>query len=110
MIRGEPLWQVDEETLNSGACGFTAKEIFCNNPSSIAYTYDDVIVMPGHIGFGIGDVDISSQLTKNIKLKAPFHAPSGPGICGHLAELLHVVTLISLASRVRRLPNRGYYM
>lgn len=72
MIRGEPLWQVDEETLNSGACGFTAKEIFCNNPSSIAYTYDDVIVMPGHIGFGIGDVDISSQLTKNIKLKAPF--------------------------------------
>ena len=28
--------------------------------------------MPGHIGFGVGDVDISSMLTKNIKLEAPF--------------------------------------
>jgi IMP dehydrogenase len=35
-------------------------------------TYDDLIVMPGHIGFGVGDVDISSMLTKNIKLEAPF--------------------------------------
>ena len=34
-------------------------------------TYDDVIVMPGHIGFGVGDVDISSQLTKNIRLQVP---------------------------------------
>lgn len=28
--------------------------------------------MPGHIGFGLADVDISSQLTRNIKLQAPF--------------------------------------
>jgi IMP dehydrogenase len=35
-------------------------------------TYDDLIVMPGHIGFGVGEVDISSMLTKNIKLEAPF--------------------------------------
>lgn len=35
-------------------------------------TYDDLIVMPGHIGFSVGDVDISSQLTRNIKLEVPF--------------------------------------
>lgn len=28
--------------------------------------------MPGHIGFALGDVDISSNLTKNIKLQVPF--------------------------------------
>ena len=29
-------------------------------------------MMPGHIGFGLGEVDISSQLTRNIRLEAPF--------------------------------------
>ncbi|KAL7551641.1 hypothetical protein ACHAWF_014823 [Thalassiosira exigua] len=29
-------------------------------------------MMPGHIGFGLGDVDISTKLTKNISLKVPF--------------------------------------
>ena len=38
----------------------------------MAYTYDDIIVMPGHISFGLGDVDISSHLTRNIKLQVPF--------------------------------------
>lgn len=35
-------------------------------------TYDDLIVMPGHISFSVGDVDISSYLTRNIKLEIPF--------------------------------------
>jgi len=64
--------ELDEETLNSGAEGFTASQVFVKNPGCVAYTYDDLIVMPGHIHFGVGDVDISSQLTKNIKLNAPF--------------------------------------
>jgi len=71
-INGEALWEVDEETLNSGACGFTGKDIFCNNKESIAYSYDDLIMMPGHIDFGLGDVDISTNLTKRIKLQEPF--------------------------------------
>lgn len=29
-------------------------------------------MLPSHIGFGISDIDITTQLTKNIKLKAPF--------------------------------------
>ena len=51
---------------------FTAEQVFVKNPSCVAYTYDDLIMMPGHIHFGVGDVDISSQLTRNIKLNAPF--------------------------------------
>uniref|UniRef100_A0A7S2A4Q9 Inosine-5'-monophosphate dehydrogenase n=2 Tax=Ditylum brightwellii TaxID=49249 RepID=A0A7S2A4Q9_9STRA len=72
LIKGQPLMEVDEETLNSGACGFTATEIFVKNPGRVAYTYDDLIMMPGHIGFGLGDVDISTNVTKNIKLQLPF--------------------------------------
>jgi len=62
---------IDDETLNSGAEGFTATQVFVKNPACVGMTYDDLIVMPGHIGFGVGDVDISSQLTKNIRLEAP---------------------------------------
>jgi IMP dehydrogenase len=71
-INGEDLWELDEETLNSGACGFTAAEIFVKNKANVAYTYDDLIMMPGHIGFGLNDVEITANLTKNIKLKTPF--------------------------------------
>ncbi len=38
----------------------------------MAYTYDDVIMMPGHIHFGLNEIDISTQLTRNIQLKVPF--------------------------------------
>jgi IMP dehydrogenase len=64
--------ELDAETLNSGAVGFTASQIFLKNPACVAYTYDDVIMMPGHISFGLNDVDISTKLTKNISLKVPF--------------------------------------
>jgi len=71
-INGEPLWELDEETLESGAEGYSAEKIFDKNPSSVAYSYDDLILLPTHIGFGIDDIDISTNLTKKICLKAPF--------------------------------------
>jgi IMP dehydrogenase len=51
---------------------FTPSQIFVKNPACVAYTYDDLIMMPGHIDFGLNDIDISSDLTRNIKLQAPF--------------------------------------
>lgn len=51
---------------------YTASQVFVKNPSCVAYTYDDIIMMPGHISFPLGDVDISSNLTRNIKLQVPF--------------------------------------
>jgi IMP dehydrogenase len=51
---------------------FTPAQIFVRSPGCVAYSYDDLIVMPGHIGFGLGEIDISSKLTKNITLQAPF--------------------------------------
>mmetsp|Transcript_34866 Transcript_34866/g.39751 ORF Transcript_34866/g.39751 Transcript_34866/m.39751 type:complete len:245 (+) Transcript_34866:103-837(+) len=71
-LNGKRLLEVDQETLDSGACGFTAEQVFTNNKAFVAYTYDDLILMPGHINFPLHEVDISSQLTKNIRLKTPF--------------------------------------
>jgi IMP dehydrogenase len=50
---------------------YTPTQIFVKNPACVAYTYDDLIMMPGHIGFGLNDIDISSKLTKNITLQFP---------------------------------------
>jgi IMP dehydrogenase len=38
----------------------------------VAYTYDDLIMMPRHVGFGLHEIDISSNFTRNIRLQAPF--------------------------------------
>jgi IMP dehydrogenase len=35
-------------------------------------TFDDVLILPGHSSVTPSDVDVSSQLTKNIRLKIPF--------------------------------------
>mmetsp|Transcript_9157 Transcript_9157/g.13288 ORF Transcript_9157/g.13288 Transcript_9157/m.13288 type:complete len:552 (+) Transcript_9157:89-1744(+) len=71
-INGEPMWEVDEETLAEGGEGFAASTIFSKSQSCVAYTYDDIVVMPSHIAFGIGDVCIKSRLTRNIALNVPF--------------------------------------
>lgn len=36
-----------------------------------SYTYDDVIMLPGHINFGAHEVDLSSRVTKGITLATP---------------------------------------
>lgn len=74
-INGEPLWEIDDETYASGAEGYAAKDIFHRGAVSggcVAYTYDDIVVMPGHIHFGVNDVVIKSKLTRNISLHVPF--------------------------------------
>lgn len=51
---------------------YSAEYIFCKNKDAVGYTYDDLILLPSHIYFGINEVDISSQLTKKIRLSSPF--------------------------------------
>jgi len=48
--------------------GFAASDLFNGHHS---YAYDDIILLPGHIDFNCGDVDISGQFSKNITLKVP---------------------------------------
>ncbi|MDY6969705.1 MAG: IMP dehydrogenase [Spirochaetota bacterium] len=49
--------------------GYNAEEIF-NSVSGLSY--DDFIILPGYINFTPDDVNIESNLTRNIKINKPF--------------------------------------
>lgn len=44
-------------------------------------------MMPGHIGFGLQDIDISSKLTRNIKLQAPFVSSPMDTVTEHMMAI-----------------------
>ncbi|KAG2447642.1 hypothetical protein HYH02_007560 [Chlamydomonas schloesseri] len=48
--------------------GFTSTQLF---NQGVCYTYDDVIFHPGHIFFAANEVDLTSNVTKNIALRVP---------------------------------------
>jgi len=55
-----------------GGDGYTAEELFGSNRKNIyAYTYDDVIILPGHLKSEVGDVSLENHITRNIKVKVP---------------------------------------
>lgn len=62
-----------ENEMNDGCDGYTGHELFFNNAQCQAYTYDDVILMPGMLSSrrAMTDVDMSSKVTRNITLKVP---------------------------------------
>jgi len=51
--------------------GHSALEIFGNPANRTGYTYDDLICLPGHISFGVADVEIHGNFTRKIWLKTP---------------------------------------
>lgn len=55
-----------------GGDGYSAEDLFCKLGKGTAYTYDDVILMPGHVGFSVGEVSLDTKLTKKINLRLPF--------------------------------------
>lgn len=48
--------------------GFAAAQLF---NQGVSYTYDDVIFLPGHINFAANEVDLSGNVTRNIRLRTP---------------------------------------
>ena len=54
-----------------GGDGFTAEDIFCKSRACMGLTYDDLIMLPGHIDFPLDGVDLGTQLTKTIRINAP---------------------------------------
>ena len=52
--------------------GCSAKTLFSlANSNGKGYTFDDMILLPGHIDFGVHDVSLTTNLTKKITLKYP---------------------------------------
>ncbi len=50
--------------------GLSADKLFDSGTGS-GYTYDDFILLPGHIDFSADDVSLETQLTREIKIKTP---------------------------------------
>eukprot|EP00640_Fibrocapsa_japonica_P000995 CAMPEP_0113933756 /NCGR_PEP_ID=MMETSP1339-20121228/1061_1 /TAXON_ID=94617 /ORGANISM="Fibrocapsa japonica" /LENGTH=518 /DNA_ID=CAMNT_0000935213 /DNA_START=93 /DNA_END=1649 /DNA_ORIENTATION=- /assembly_acc=CAM_ASM_000762 len=53
-----------------GSNGFTGKHIFREGLGCVGYSYDDLILMPGHVEDDVAP-DLSSKISKNITLKVP---------------------------------------
>lgn len=58
--------KVDHTLLEND--GLTIQELFGQKHG---LTYDDIIILPGHIGFGVDVVELNTQLTKKISLSVP---------------------------------------
>jgi IMP dehydrogenase len=56
-----------EELIN----GFSAAEIFTSK-DCLGITFDDLIVLPGAIDFGVHEVELTTNITRNYKLNSPF--------------------------------------
>jgi IMP dehydrogenase len=61
-----------DEDVHVGGDGFSAMDLFQKYSGGTAYTYDDLICLPGHIGFGVNEVSLETKLTKKISLRLPF--------------------------------------
>lgn len=59
-------------STHQGGDGYSAEELFCQFGRGTSHTYDDIIGLPGHIGFGVDKVDLRSKFTKKISLALPF--------------------------------------
>ena len=57
---------------SDGADGYTAHQMFGSRRNPYAYTFDDLIVMPGNISNNAAaDISLETHITKRIKLKVP---------------------------------------
>ena len=64
--------EVTEDSLVA-ADGYSATEVFGGKSlSCVGYTYDDIILLPGHINFGVEEVQLTTRFTKKIALNVPF--------------------------------------
>lgn len=60
----------ESDFLNDGD-GFSALQIFRNPKIVQAYTYDDIILMPGHVRCEAKNITLDSRITKKIALRIP---------------------------------------
>ncbi len=58
---------IDESELENG---FSAEEVFTNS-ECVGITFDDLIVLPGAIDFGVADVELSARVSRNFTLSCP---------------------------------------
>lgn len=51
--------------------GHSAQDVFEGKSSRVGYTYDDLICLPGYIGFSVEEVALETQFTRRIRVRTP---------------------------------------
>ena len=59
--------EINEDELVDG---YSAHDIFSSS-ECVGITFDDLISLPGFINFGVGEVDLTTSITRNYKLNTP---------------------------------------
>lgn len=65
------LNELERKLIDAGGDGFTAAQIFRSGKHCQAFTYDDLILMPGHLDLGSEEVSLETRFTKTLSLKIP---------------------------------------
>ena len=63
--------KLSERTVDYISDGFTGERIFLEQKNCQAYTFDDIIIMPGHINSEQHDIRLETKVSRNIKLNLP---------------------------------------
>jgi len=66
--------------------GLSAQDIF-GGKNSVGYTYDDLILLPGHISFPTSDVTLSSHFSRNIVVKIPLVSSPMDTVTEHMMAI-----------------------
>eukprot|EP00618_Florenciella_parvula_P001088 CAMPEP_0119467862 /NCGR_PEP_ID=MMETSP1344-20130328/1862_1 /TAXON_ID=236787 /ORGANISM="Florenciella parvula, Strain CCMP2471" /LENGTH=544 /DNA_ID=CAMNT_0007500271 /DNA_START=57 /DNA_END=1691 /DNA_ORIENTATION=+ len=81
--------EVPEDTELVSADGYAATEVFGGKSlSCLGYTYDDIILLPGHINFGVDEVDLTTRFTRKIALGLPFVSSPMDTVTEHMMAIM----------------------
>lgn len=67
--------------------GLSAQDIFVNKNTGVGLTYDDLILLPGHIDFGVDQVELKTKITKSISLHVPLISAPMDTVTEHLMAI-----------------------
>lgn len=67
--------------------GLSGQELFVEQNKGKSLTYDDVILMPGHINFGVDQVALKTKVSKNISLRLPLVSSPMDTVTEHLLAI-----------------------
>ena len=107
--------QITETDLENGhAAARIFEEYIAQNPEGI--TFDDLIVLPGAIDFGVTDVDLKTKVTKDISIHSPlcsaamdtvtgFEMATGMALNGGIGFIHYNNTIKEQRKQVDRVKN-----